>query len=405
MTAPTWYGRILALILAGILCPSNPRSSAAEPRTGKLRFEKHKLIESFNEGLAVADVNRDGRLDIIAGPDWFEAPTWKQHPLREVKIAEQEFFENNGDHATDLNGDGWVDVISGSWFSDKVFWYENPGQAGLAAGKKWQQRLIVTGQYSCEGSLLEDLDGDGTPEVIFNSWDKDRPLVVVRIKLGRAGRLPSFEAVEPGRPGYGHGMGVGDINGDKRPDIMVAPGWYEAPAGNWFAVKWTFHKAFDLHHLSLPCLIVDVNRDGKNDIIVGQAHGYGLWWLEQGPAAGGEITWSTHEIDKSFSQAHCLAWADLDGDGWKELITGKRWRAHRGRDPGGSEPVCLFRYVWNTSTGKFDKDVISYDEGIGTGMQIRVVDLDGDKRLDIAVAGKSGTYVLLNRGATGGSEK
>ena len=61
-------------------------------------------------------------------------------------------------------------------------------------------------------------------------------------------------------------------------------------------------------------------------------------------------------------------------------------------------PVCLFRYVWNSATESFDRDVISYNDAIGTGMQIRAVDLDGDKRIDLAVAGKSGTYVLLNRG-------
>ena len=90
--------------------------------------------------------------------------------------------------------------------------------------------------------------------------------------------------------------------------------------------------------------------------------------------------------------------ADLDGDGSKEIITGKRFRAHGDGDPGAADPQCLMRFIWNAKTKSFEKDVISYGEKIGSGMQIRIVDLDGDKKLDLAVAGKAGTYLLFNRG-------
>jgi hypothetical protein len=152
-------------------------------------------------------------------------------------------------------------------------------------------------------------------------------------------------------------------------------------------------------HVSLPFLVVDVSGDGKNDVIIGKGHDYGLYWFEQGPEQNGEITWTRHEIDKSFSQLHCLVWADLDGDGRSEIITGKRWRAHTDGDPGLDEPVCLFRFELVKNKGKtFARDTITYNAGIGSGMQIRTFDLDADKRLDIAVAGKTGTYILFNRG-------
>ncbi|MGI9352548.1 MAG: ThuA domain-containing protein, partial [Rhizobiaceae bacterium] len=104
-----------------------------------------------------------------------------------------------------------------------------------------------------------------------------------------------------------------------------------------------------------------------------------------------------HLIDASFSQSHALHWADLDGDGEGELITGKCFRAHNGRDPGGNEPPCLYSYILNPARLKFTRHTIDMGR-VGTGRQIRTADLNDDGRLDIAVAGKSGTYILFNKG-------
>ncbi len=390
---------VSGLSLAAALFGIGTVRAADLPKT-RIKWDKVKLVDNLNEGIDVVDVNRDGKLDIIAGPQWFEAPKWTPHPVRDVGTNNKEFFENNGDHAIDLNGDGYPDIISASWFSENIYWYENPGKEGLTEGRKWKQHHIIDGQGTCEGTLLQDIDGDKVPELILNHWTAEKPMTIVRIKPGKNGAPPQFRKVEIGKPQTGHGIGVGDINGDRRPDLVLPGGWFEQPASDWTAKPWPFHKhnGFKMDHSSLPCLVVDVNGDGKNDIIYGKAHDYGLFWMEQGPAKDGEPTWTQHEIDKRFSQVHCLVWTDLDDDGRKEIVTGKRYRAHGDGDPGAADPQCLMRFIWNPESKSFEKDVISHGEKIGSGMQIRVIDLDGDNKLDLAVAGKSGTYLLFNRG-------
>jgi hypothetical protein len=381
---------ILSLLATGLLVVSTFAS--------EVQFSKRCLMVSPNEGCAVADVNRDGNLDIIAGTHWFAAPDFIPHPIREIPEFGNDFLANNGDHAWDVDGDGWVDVISGGWMEPEIYWFKNPGEVGLSKGLKWERHLLKKAFPHTEYYAFHDLDGDGIPEIIAVSWEKDRPLIAWKLAKDADGK-PTLERNDIG-PKSGHGIGFGDINGDGREDILVETGWYERPEGDIFAQTWKYHPETELPHPSCPCLIVDVNGDGRNDIIWGKAHDYGLYWWEQGePKSDGTTTWTEHLIDDTWSQAHALEWADLDGDGKPELITGKRVRGHAGSDPGGKEPECLYYYKWNPEKKQFTRyDISPAGGGVGTGMQLRVVDLNGNGRLDIVVAGKTGTWVLINEG-------
>ena len=197
-----------------------------------------------------------------------------------------------------------------------------------------------------------------------------------------------------GEKGNGHGLAVGDISGDGLTDVLVGQGWYEQPKKDAWGQPWKFHPDWDLH-ASVPMIVTDLDHDGDGDLIFGKGHDYGLqWWQNEGIDADGKIQWKEHEIDNSFSQPHTLAWADIDGDGKSELITGKRYYGHNGRDPGGQEMPCLYYYKWNAETQNFSRHTI--EEGhVGCGLQIVVTDLNGDDKCDVAVAGKSGTYLLL----------
>ncbi len=391
---------LLLVFLSTSLLPA-PDLSWKEIRLSRVQDGR---FDDRNEGVTLADVDRDGKMDVIAGGWWYRAPGWDRHVVRDLE-QDKEFARNNGDLALDVDGDDWVDVISGSWFSPEVYWYRNPGKEGLERGEKWKPHLI-TKMRECEGKLLQDFDGDGLPELVLNSWNDNAPVAICRLTRGPEG--PRFQRHDIGKRS-GHGMGIGDINGDGRADVVVHEGWFEVPPQPFQDTSWTFHKEFNLGHTSLPCAIHDVNGDGLADIIYGEAHNYGLFWLEQGKGEGGKRTWERHLIDKKISQAHAIVTADLDGDGKKEVITGKRLRGHAGGDKGAKDPVGLYYYNWNPAEKSFTKHTISEYPGFqdgddlqrrgapGTGMQICIQDLNGDGRPDLAVAGKSGTYILLNQ--------
>ncbi len=400
----TWLGRkgLAALSIGAAAWWSASVGLADE--AGGLRFSKRRLMVNQNEGCAVADVNRDGKPDIIAGTHWYAAPDFLPRPVRDIPqvslgFAPDDFYANNGDHAYDVDGDGWIDVISGGWTESELYWYKNPGKEGLAKGWKWEPRLLVDARAQNEAFHLLDLDGDGVPEIVVHCWVQKDPLVAWKLAKTPDGQ-PTVSRIVLGEGGSGHGYAVGDVNGDGRDDILCAVGWYKHPAGDPLAKPWKLHPETALRTASSPFVVVDVDRDGRNDIVWGRGHDYGVYWWEQGePKPDGTTTWTEHLIDKSWSQAHSMAWADLDGDGHGELITGKRVRGHGGRDPGADEPACLYYYSWDAPAEKFVRHPIGAPgEGVGTGMQICVADLTGDGRPDVAVAGKTGTYLMVNQG-------
>ena len=141
--------------------------------------------------------------------------------------------------------------------------------------------------------------------------------------------------------------------------------------------------------------IYDVDADGANDLVTSSAHRYGIFWYRQ-VRKDSKISFERHLIDKSWSQAHSLALADLDNDGDRDLVAGKRFYAHNGSDPGAEEPLCLYWYELTRDPAvKWTRHVISYDKGIGSSLEIPVADMDADGDLDIVVTGKFAGPVLF----------
>ena len=151
----------------------------------------------------------------------------------------------------------------------------------------------------------------------------------------------------------------------------------------------------------------DVNGDGRNDVITSlQAHRYGLAWFEQ--TNDGAVGWTKHVIvgDKPdqnpqgivFSQPHALDLVDMNGDGLKDIVTGKRYWAHgpKGDAEPNATPV-LYWFELKRDGGKASFVGHLIDDASGIGTQIVAGDINGDKKPDVVVGNKRGAFVLLRK--------
>lgn len=366
-----------------------------------IKWKKIVLSDKFYcEGANFGDFNHDGKMDVVAGPFWYDGPDYspeKRHEFMPVKDYDpHNYSENFFAFVADLNGDGWDDIIIVGFPGKEAYWYENPkGKEG-----HWTQHKIID-HVDDESPGFGDLLKNGKPALICMTG-------------GKAGYATPdaqdptapwiFHAISPDKKyqRFTHGLGWGDVNGDRRNDIMVHDGWYEQPANLEGDPEWKFHKA-DFGKGGSQMFAYDINGDGRPDVLTAlEAHGYGIAWFEQ----KSDGTFKKHLIVGSkesdnpqgvkFSEPHAMDLIDVNGDGLPDFITGKRWWAHGPNgDVEANAPAVLYWFELQRENGnaKFIAHLIDSDSGVGT--QVIAKRGNGDKYPSIVVGNKKGTFVFV----------
>lgn len=273
-------------------------------------FKKCLITNEFWwEGAGIGDFNRDGKMDICGGPFWWEWPDFIiRHVFRsgEDKISltnkaygskitfhgftgakgiVNDYSDNFLTYVEDFNHDGLNDILVCDFPGKEAFWYKNPNGKNCFSGRKYWTRHLALRVLENESPIFGDITGDDRPELICNS---NGFLGYAVPECNDPAIQWTWHLISPrgAWQKFTHGIGLGDISGDGRADLLEQNGWWEQPASLVGDPVWTLHEFSFATGEGIAgaaqMLVYDFNGDGMNDVLTMlDPHGYGIAWYEQ----------------------------------------------------------------------------------------------------------------------------
>ncbi len=441
--------------------PRRPTALATKP--GTLTYTKITIHDRFlAESCAIGDYNNDGLPDVSSGRRWYEQQpggtaesiTFSEHIFRgghddlprngdgpEIEI-DTGVSDDRADYAYDVDDDGFTDIINttapnANDFANPnpqpapqphatAYWYKNPGpaQAGVT---QWPGYLIHT-DFQGEQHAIADIDSDGKPELVgaCKSCNPNERKGYYKAQPNNPTGGWTFHAVSALTPfpfgGVGaiHGIGVGDVNGDGKPDLLDRVGAYIdvaaaqpnvtiCPAPGCGLIQQNFFVANGEVEGPSHIYASDLDGDGDADVVAADsAYLEGLSWYEQ--TSPGQFTrhrFMGHSNERDlfgvyFTGPIALELVDMDGDGVSDVVTGKmRFVMPNGYgvpDLLGAPVLYVFKTVRGTpgpDGSPITLRPVLVDNMTGIGRQIAVGHINTDGIPDICVATKLGLNVYL----------
>ena len=377
------------LAVSAMLFGCSPRepdaASTARNAQENPLWPRHVVAEGYKSHTVVgADFTGDGLPDVISDGGGktrlYVAPDWSEVVIATRDPDASPFLIHS--EVMDVDGDGDPDFIGAVYSPGSIFWLERPDKP---TEDPWPFHLIDDAVNGTHGLIVGDIDGDGKPDLAGNSAqpvDTPYPESLVWWQIPpnprQADRWPRHVFADKDAPGLSHYLGLGDVNGDGVTDAASAA--KIPPHGNWFA--WWEQPADG----SLPWKkhVLATEQEGATNILMAELNGDGRMDFIATRGHGKGVLWfeapdfTLHEINPDLTGPHDLAVGDIDQDGDIDAVT------------------CAkddFTAAWfeNDGRGGFTTHIIHEDQA---GYDIRLVDMDVDGDLDVLIAGQDSENVV-----------
>jgi len=280
-------------------------------------------------GLAKADFNCDGKLDIVAAAPFSNAVYIFRNGSSAVGSI---FFFGPTAYTTgseprkvtvaDLDGDGKTDIISSNQSSNTVSVLRNTSTATTIS---FEAKLDFTVATTPEDITTGDLDGDGKPEIAVSCQGSN--VVSVLRNTSTSGSV-SFAAKVDLTAGAGTwGVAIGDMDGDGKQEVLASnlgPNTISVFKNNSTVGALSFSTAANFIVASSPrsMKLGDLNADGKPDVAVACYFSSSLVSVLKNTSTTGNISFNATVNYPTAGAPTTVALADMNNDGLMDIMAG-----------------------------------------------------------------------------------